>query len=41
MKKLRVLTMSNNHVREWVEFQRLVEVTSLKELVFIGYISCS
>ncbi len=36
MKKLRVLTMSNNHVREWVEFQRLAEVPCLKELVFIG-----
>lgn len=36
MKKLRVLTMSNNNVREWVEFQRLAEVPTLKELVFVG-----
>ena len=36
MKKLRVLTMSNNHVREWSEFMRLVEMASLKDLVFIG-----
>lgn len=36
MKKLRVLTMSNNNVREWSEFMRLAEMASLKELVFIG-----
>lgn len=36
MKKLRILTLSNNHVREWIEFQRLSEVPSLKELVFVG-----
>ena len=36
MTKLRVLTMSNNHVREWSEFMRLVEMASLKDLVFIG-----
>jgi hypothetical protein len=36
MKKLRVLTMSNNLVREWVEFMRLVEMPNLKELVFVG-----
>ena len=36
MKKLRVLTMSNNLVREWVEFMRLAEMPNLKELVFVG-----
>ena len=36
MKKLRVLTMSNNNVREWVEFGRLAELPALKEAVFIG-----
>lgn len=36
MKKLRILLMSNNHVREWCEFMRLSELQSLKELVFLG-----
>lgn len=36
MKKLRILTMSNNLVREWVEFMRLAEMPNLKELVFVG-----
>ena len=38
MKKLRVLTMSNNLVREWAEFMRLAEMPNLKELVFVGNI---
>ena len=33
MKKLKVLTMSNNHVREWVEFQRLVNNTKIKSKI--------
>lgn len=37
MKKLKVLTISNNNIREWVEFMRLSEMASLKELVLIGY----
>ena len=36
MKKLRLLTMSNNNVREWLEFTRLADLTALKEVVFIG-----
>lgn len=36
MKKLRVLHMSNNLVREWKEFERLREVNELRELLFVG-----
>ena len=36
MKKLRVLNMSNNNVREWIEFARLAEVLTLKDVVFMG-----
>ena len=38
MKRLRVLTMANNQVREWVELNRLNEIPTLRELVFIGKI---
>lgn len=36
LKKLRVLYMSNNMVRDWVEFNRLQEVTTLEDLLFVG-----
>ncbi|CAF5182148.1 unnamed protein product, partial [Rotaria magnacalcarata] len=36
MKKLKVLYMSNNLVKEWVEFQKLAELQTLHELVFTG-----
>lgn len=36
LKKLRVLYMSNNLVRDWVEFNRLQEVTTLQDLLFVG-----
>lgn len=36
LKKLRVLYMSNNLVRDWVEFNRLQEMTSLEDLLFVG-----
>ncbi|XP_061118095.1 dynein axonemal light chain 1 isoform X2 [Conger conger] len=36
MKKLRVLYMSNNLVKEWGEFQKLAELPSLADLVFVA-----
>lgn len=36
MKKLRVLYMSNNLVKEWGEFVRLAELPRLADLVFVG-----
>lgn len=40
LKKLRVLYMSNNLVRDWVEFNRLQEVTTLEDLLFVGNPIC-
>ncbi|XP_042630153.1 dynein axonemal light chain 1 [Cyprinus carpio] len=36
MKKLKVLYMSNNLVKEWGEFQKLADLPSLVDLVFVG-----
>lgn len=40
LKKLRVLYMSNNLVKEWSEFNRLQELTQLEDLLFIGNPIC-
>lgn len=40
LKKLRVLYMSNNLVRDWVEFNRLQEMTTLEDLLFVGNPIC-
>ena len=36
LKNLKVLYLSNNLVKEWVEFNRLQEVPTLESLVFVG-----
>ncbi|XP_003693028.1 dynein light chain 1, axonemal-like [Apis florea] len=36
MKNLRVLYMSNNLVKDWHEFNRLQELTNLRDLLFVG-----
>ncbi|XP_022255596.1 dynein light chain 1, axonemal-like [Limulus polyphemus] len=36
LKKLQVLYMSNNLVKDWAEFQRLAELPVLEDLVFVG-----
>ncbi|MEE6492590.1 hypothetical protein FKM82_016610 [Ascaphus truei] len=36
MKKLKVLYMSNNVVKDWAEFGKLAELPSLEDLVFLG-----
>jgi dynein light chain 1 len=36
LKKLKVLYMSNNLVKEWTEFNKLQEMPNLEDLVFIG-----
>ncbi|NWI63047.1 DNAL1 protein, partial [Todus mexicanus] len=36
MKKLKVLYMSNNLVKDWAEFVRLGELPLLEDLVFVG-----
>lgn len=36
LKKLKVLYMSNNQVKDWGEFNKLAELSSLAELVFVG-----
>lgn len=36
LKKLRVLYLSNNQVKDWAEFNRLQELPSLENLLFIG-----
>eukprot|EP00296_Roombia_truncata_P001237 JP436978.1.p1 GENE.JP436978.1~~JP436978.1.p1 ORF type:complete len:200 (-),score=59.35 JP436978.1:44-643(-) len=36
LKNVKVLYMSNNLVSKWSEFDRLKEMTSLEELVFVG-----
>lgn len=36
LKKLKVLYMSNNLVKEWTEFNKLQEMPNLEDLVFVG-----
>lgn len=36
LKKLKVLYMSNNLVKEWAEFNKLQEMPNLEDLVFVG-----
>ncbi|XP_016424357.1 dynein light chain 1, axonemal-like [Sinocyclocheilus rhinocerous] len=36
MKKLKVLYMSNNLVKEWGEFQKLADLPALADIVFVG-----
>ncbi|KAG8235021.1 hypothetical protein J437_LFUL015072 [Ladona fulva] len=36
LKKLKVLYMSNNLVKEWGEFNKLQELLSLEDLLFVG-----
>lgn len=36
LKKLRVLYISNNLIKDWVEFTRLQELTYLENLLFTG-----
>lgn len=36
LKRLRVLCLGNNLVKEWPEFNRLQELTALESLVFLG-----
>ena len=40
MKKLRVLYMSNNLVREWNEFSKLQDLQNLRDLLFVGNPLC-
>lgn len=36
LKRLKVLYLSNNLIKEWAEFNRLQELTTLETLVFVG-----
>lgn len=36
LKKLRVLYLSNNQIKDWVEFNRLQEIPTLENLLFNG-----
>jgi len=36
LKKLKVLYLSNNLVKEWTEFNKLQEMPNLEDLVFVG-----
>lgn len=36
LKKLRVLYLSNNLIKDWAEFNRLQEIPTLENLLFIG-----
>lgn len=36
LRKLKVLYMSNNLVKDWVEFNRLAEIPMLEDLLFVG-----
>lgn len=36
MKKLKVLYMSNNLLKDWSEFNRLQELTTLEDLLLVG-----
>lgn len=40
LRKLRVLYLSNNLIKDWVEFNRLQEVPTLEDLVFVGNPIC-
>lgn len=40
LKKLRVLYISNNLIKDWSEFNRLQELTTLEDLVFVGNPIC-
>lgn len=40
LRRLRVFYLSNNLVKDWVEFNRLQEVTTLEELLFVGNPLC-
>lgn len=36
LKKLKVLYMSNNLVKDWTEFSKLQDMPNLEDLVFVG-----
>lgn len=36
LKKLKVLYMSNNLVKDWAEFNKLQDLPSLEDLLFVG-----
>lgn len=36
LKRLKVLYLSNNLIKEWAEFNRLQELTTLETLLFVG-----
>jgi hypothetical protein len=36
LKKLRVLYMSNNLVKDWAEFNKLQDMPNLEDLLFVG-----
>lgn len=36
LKKLRILYLSNNQVKDWQEFNRLQEIPTLENLLFMG-----
>lgn len=36
LKRLKVLYLGNNLIKEWAEFNRLQELTTLETLVFVG-----
>ena len=36
LKKLKVLYLSNNLVKDWTEFSKLQDMPNLEDLVFVG-----
>lgn len=36
LKKLKVLYMSNNLVKDWMEFNKLQDMPNLEDLLFVG-----
>ena len=36
LKKIKVLYMSNNSVKDWTEFSKLIELPNLIDLLFVG-----
>lgn len=36
LKKLKVLYISNNMVKEWAEFMKLTDLPCLEDLLFVG-----
>jgi dynein light chain 1 len=36
LKKLKVLYMSNNLVKDWTEFNKLQDLPSLEDMLFVG-----